>query len=250
MKSIILLSVLVAQLCAAQQGRTLQSRREIVQDLLGGKGLPAADSFNRLPSGSSQDEKKSPALAAFYSLLLPGMGELYAGSYNTGKYFTIAEGALWIGWGGMQWYGSWIQSDARRFATQHARVASETGEDQYFIDIGNFISVYAYNEQALRDRDVFKTYNPQSSSYWRWDTDADREQYRLLRVSSDNVFNNSRFVLAAIGINHLISAVNAGRLAISHNSSTDESSTIDIHANVIGTIAHPDGIVISMSKSF
>ena len=40
-------------------------------------------------------EKKSVGLGIIYSLLLPGMGELYADAYNTGKYFTIADGVLW-----------------------------------------------------------------------------------------------------------------------------------------------------------
>jgi hypothetical protein len=40
----------------------------------------------------SDTQRKSPALAILYSILLPGMGELYAGDYSSGKYFTIADG--------------------------------------------------------------------------------------------------------------------------------------------------------------
>ena len=40
-------------------------------------------------------QKKKTGLAIIYSLLLPGMGELYAGDYSSGKYFTIADGVLW-----------------------------------------------------------------------------------------------------------------------------------------------------------
>jgi hypothetical protein len=239
--------VLVCQSSNAQQ---LQTRRDIVNDLLGQTQMLSQRPAELFPDDNSSGEKKSVALAAVYSLVLPGMGELYVGSYGTGKYFTIAEGALWIGWGGMQWYGNWLQNDAHEFAAQHAQTSPEGKDDQYFIDIGNFKNVYVYNEQILRGRDVFGTYDPMSSYYWQWDTDANREQYRQLRVSSDEVFNNSRFVIAAIGVNHLLSAINAGRLAISHNKSIDEASTIDIHANVIGTFAHPNGIMLTVTKSF
>ncbi|HTK83237.1 MAG TPA: hypothetical protein VL633_13200 [Bacteroidota bacterium] len=226
------------------------TRQSIVQDLLGkNQGSVAAPvSFDQ--ETQPRGEKKSPALAALYSLLLPGMGELYVGDYGTGKYFTIAEGALWVGWGGMQWYGNWQKNDAHQFAAQHAQVTPDGKEDQYFIDIGNFKNVYTYNEAVLRGRDAFSVYNPQSSFYWQWDTDVNRETYRQLRVSSEETFNNAKFVIAAIGVNHLISAINAGRLAISHNHSVEEASTIDVHAGVLGSIAQPQGFVISVSKSF
>ena len=240
-------ALLLGQSGNAQQ---LQTRRDIFNDLLGQAQLRSPQAADLFPEEQASGEKKSVALAAVYSLLLPGMGELYAGDYGTGKYFTIAEGALWIGWGGMQWYGNWLQNDAHAFAAQHAQVSPEGKDDQYFIDIGNFSNVYVYNEQVLRGRDAFGTYDPSSSYYWQWDVDANREQYRQLRVSSDEVFNNSRFVIAAIGVNHLLSAINAGRLAISHNKQIDEASTIDIHANVTGTLAHPDGIVLTVTKSF
>jgi hypothetical protein len=35
------------------------------------------------------------------------MGELYAESYTSGKYFTIAEGALWGVFIGMNSYANW-----------------------------------------------------------------------------------------------------------------------------------------------
>jgi hypothetical protein len=64
--------------------------------------------------------KKSVPLATLYSLLLPGMGELYLDRYDIGKYFTMAEGGLWLTWGAFQMNGVWVRDDARRFAMQHA----------------------------------------------------------------------------------------------------------------------------------
>ncbi len=250
MKTYLLFLLLIAQLAAAQDSFKPQTRAEVVRDLLGNDHNISERTVYQQSDDNTGRDKKSAALAAVYSLLLPGMGELYVGNYGSGKYFTIAEGALWLGWGGMQWYGSWLQNDARQFAVQYAEVSQEGKSDQYYIDIGNFKDVYIYNEQVLRGRDVFKTYDPNSPYYWQWDTDVHREEYRQLRVSSDEIFNNSRFLIAVIGINHLISAINAGRLAIFHNSSIDEASTIDIHANIIGTATQPQGIMISFSKSF
>lgn len=206
------------------------------------------DMFDQTDNGG---EKKSVALAAVYSLLLPGMGELYAGDYGIGKYFTIAEGGLIIALVGMDRYANWLQDDARRYAAEHARVSWDGKDDRFFNAIGNFNSVDLYNEQVLRDRDPEKTYNPSpgSSFYWQWDNQANREQYRDLRVSSDERFNDTRFLAAAIAVNHLVSAINAARIAFSHNRSLQQGSTFDLHADVIGGVAHPNGLMITLTRS-
>jgi hypothetical protein len=254
MKMFFVFALISVQFVSAQSPQRPLSRGEIVQELFSGAHVsPSLHSVTRQPSmfeESVQGEKKSIGLAVLYSMLLPGMGELYAGEYNSGKYFTIAEGALWITLGSVHWYANWLQNDARNFAVQHAGITQEGRTDQYFIDVGNFGNTYTYNQAVTRSRDYFKVYDPASSFAWQWDSEVNREQYRQLRVSSDEMFNNTRFVAAAIAINHLVSAINAGRLALSHNKSIDEAGLIDIHADVLGSFAHPDGIMISVSRNF
>jgi TM2 domain-containing membrane protein YozV len=194
--------------------------------------------------------KKNVAIASLYSLLLPGMGELYAGDYGTGKYFTVAEGLLWITLGSIHLHANSMQDDARRFAAQHAATSFDGKDDQYFIDISNFNNVYDFNEQALRDRDPQDVYDPRSAYYWQWDSDANRETFRGQRISSDNMFNNTRFVAAAIAVNHVVSAINAARVAISHNKRLEEAGLLDIRAKLLGSVTNPDGIMISFSKTF
>jgi hypothetical protein len=194
--------------------------------------------------------KKSVPLAVIYSLILPGMGELYAGNYNTGKYFTAAEGGLWIALIGLDRYGTWLKNDARTFAVEHAGIDLEGKNDQYFVDIGNYNTVYDYNQDALRDRNPYKLYDENSNYSWTWDTRANREYFRNVRIKSDNMFNSANFVVAAIAINHIISAVNAARIAISHNDRVEQAGSMNIYAGVLGGIGNPHGIMISVSKSF
>ena len=52
-------------------------------------------------------KKKNTGIAILYSLLLPGMGELYADAYDSGVYFTVADGVLWGTYIGMNVYGNW-----------------------------------------------------------------------------------------------------------------------------------------------
>lgn len=195
-------------------------------------------------------DKKSVTLAALYSFLLPGMGELYAGDYSFGKYLTIVEGGLIVTLIGFDRYANWLQDDARGFAVQHAQASIGGKDDRYFIAIGDFDNVYAYNEEALRGRDPENVYNPNSGYYWQWDNTTNRNTYRDVKVSSDERFNDTRFVAAAIAVNHLISMVDAVRIAVKHNKNLSQGSTFDLHADVIGGLAAPSGIRLTLTRNF
>lgn len=252
MKSFILFLFLVISIAGGQELTPLNRRDAIARDLfsqsLTGPSLRREEPlFFQEPR---TQEKKNLALAAAYSLLLPGMGEMYAGDYGSGKYFTIAEGSLWIALGSVHWYANWLQNDARSFAVQHANVVLENKADQYFVDIGNFANTYTYNQGALRAREYFKTYNPNSAFAWSWDSDASRSQFRDRRIASDEMFNNTKFIAAVIGLNHLISAINAGRIALAHNKGVDQAASIDLHANLLGTIARPTGVRLTITRHF
>lgn len=246
--------LLAVQTLVAQPGETRVSdaRRDffplqtLAADAPG--SLPGRDEL--LSPDDASAGRKSIGLAAVYSLLLPGMGELYVGNYGMGKYFTIAEGALWVALAGVDLHANAMQDDARLYAALHAGTAFDGKEDQYFIDISNFNTVYEFNEQALRDRDPQKLYDPQSADAWTWDSEANRNLYRDQRVSADKMFNNTRFVVAAIAVNHVISAINAARLAFTHNRNLSQAGAIDVHAELTGPAFRPDGILISVSRRF
>lgn len=248
MKTLLFLLFFAGQACIAQQSGSLDLnlRRELFGNHVEPGSIAASYEQNLESAGS----RKNVGLAVLYSLLVPGMGELYAGNYESGKYFTVAEGALWLGFGGMNWYASSQQNDARSFAAQHAGISTEGKSDQYFIDVGDFQNTYAYNDQVLRSRDPEKLYDPASSDYWNWDEEGNRSVYRDRRVSADQVFNSTRFVVAAIAVNHVVSAINAARAVISHNRNLSTTDSFSIHADVLGGITHPDGIVVSFRKSF
>ena len=253
MKYFLILSLLTARIAFGQATTPspTHNQKTLVQNFLF-QPTPAFSPLKSTPDKfdlSEQPEKKNVTTAVLYSLLLPGMGELYVGNYSSGKYFTIVEGALWITMGAYDWYATSLQDDARRFAIQHAQANINGKDDQYFVDIGEFRNIYDYNTQILRNREPEKLYNP-TTSYWSWDSDANRSHFDDLRVASDERFNDLRFVAAAIAVNHVVSAVNAARMAIVHNHNLSESGQLDIHASVIGGLAHPNGILISLSKKF
>lgn len=205
-------------------------------------------------SSAQNDEarrgKKSAGLAAIYSLIIPGAGELYADDFGSGKYFMIAEGALWLTYTVFNVYGNALQDDARSLAVARAGVNLQGKEDQFFIDIGNFLDINEYNEKQLRDREEEKLYDARAGYGWRWENDELRALYRAQRIDAENMFNNRKFIVAAVIVNHVASAINAARSAISYNKALDETSELRFGASVLGGLSHPHGILFTVTRDF
>jgi hypothetical protein len=196
--------------------------------------------------------KKSVGLAALYSLLIPGAGELYTGAFgSSGKYFTAAEGVLWLTYAAFDVYGNSIRNDSRAFAVAHAGADVSDKNDQFFVDLGNFMNTAAYNDKKLRDREADKLYDPAAGYAWQWDNDASRSTFRDRRVASDNMYNNRKFVVLAVLVNHVASAINAARAAIAHNKEVDNSlGDLQFGARVLGGLEQPHGIMLTVAKGF
>ncbi len=200
---------------------------------------------------ATQVSRKSAATAILYSLLLPGMGELYADGFDEGRYSLIAEGGLWLTYLSFRQYGSWIRNDARNFASAHAGAQQGGKNDQYFVNLGNFNDTYEYNEKQLRDRELDNVYDVTKGYYWKWDNEVNRKEYRAMRVSTERVFNNSRFVIGGIIVNRILSAINAVRLTRMYNQRTkDELGSWWLESSLIQDGLKPDGLKVSIVRRF
>jgi hypothetical protein len=206
-------------------------------------GTGAAD------SGLEYTSKKSVLLAIGLSLALPGMGELYAGNFETGKYFLVADGILWLAYAAFELHSDWVMNDARQFALQHSGANFAGATEQYEVDIGNYRTVQDYNQDRLRNRETGVLYDPATYG-WSWDTDVNRSAYRDLRVESDESARNGNFVIAALVLNRIISAISAARAAGSHNARIDEGADWNLRAGVQGGLFHAHGIELRFSTSF
>jgi hypothetical protein len=194
--------------------------------------------------------KKSVGLAVLYSLVVPGMGELYADGFSSGKYFLIAEGALWLGYAAVEIHANDMRDGARSYAVAHAGVNSTGKDDDFFVDIGNFMTVEEYNEKRLRDREVSRLYDPLAGYSWRWDADASRLAYKDQRIASEDMFNNRKFVGIAILVNHIVSAINAARCAISYNRAQDTLGELRLSSRTLGEAGRVHGVAVTISRVF
>lgn len=242
----VLVAILSISKFALGQNSTAVLRHEIVSQ----RSDAAATAILSIEN-SAFPAKKNQALAVVYSLLLPGMGEVYADRFDNGRYSLVAEAALWLTYASFQQYGNWLQADARSFASAHAGAVPSGKDDQFYVNLGNFSNVYDYNDKKLRDRNISEVYDPSQGYFWNWDSDVSRQRFRSLRISSDKVINNSRFVIGAIVVNHVLSALNAARLVRHFNKNADEAfGTWQVEPNVIGAPGQVDGLRLTYDYKF
>jgi hypothetical protein len=200
------------------------------------------------PSGESE---KSVVLAIAASLILPGMGELYAGSFESGKYHLIAEGGLWLTYAGFRMHSNWLRQDAQTFASQHASANFVNKDDQYSVNIGNFNTTEEYNDEKGRNREFDLIYQPSRPDYqWNWDFEANRLRFREMRIHSGEVKNNSKFVIGVIVINHLLSAFSAGKKASAYNRSLSTMDQLEIQTYALNDGTKIDGWGLSITTHF
>ena len=181
-------------------------------------------------------QKKSTGLAIVYSLLLPGMGELYADAYDSGVYFTIADGVLWGTYVGMNVYANWQKDRYISYSQTNAGVTPENKDEDYYATIGEYLDIDQYNDQQAFEYNFDEMYNTETH-FWKWNTSEERKEYRDMWVSSEQTFNDVRFVVGALLLNRVISAINAVRLVSKYNNNLNQ----EVGWNVsLGVQSYPD----------
>ncbi|MCH9028592.1 MAG: hypothetical protein IH819_03030 [Bacteroidetes bacterium] len=193
--------------------------------------------------------KKSTGLAIVYSLLLPGMGELYADKYSSGKYFTIAEGALWGTYIGMSIYANNQEDNYKTFATVNALVNTEGKDDNYFATISEFEDIESYNDEKALERNFNEMFDLKTS-FWKWNSSEERKTYRSMWLSSEQTFNDLRFVVGAMILNRVISAINAARLVSSYNNRVEDELSWNISLGMKSNINLPTSLNLNFQTSF
>jgi hypothetical protein len=239
------LMALVLHPAFAQQPYT--TRQEAALSLL---SAPPTLTQSSAMAGEGRAGKKSVGLAAIYSLILPGAGEFYTDSFSSGKYFFGAEAVLWLTYAAFDVYGTTLQRDARTYAAVHAGVSAPGKTDKFYVDVGNFLTVDAYNAQMLRNRTPELLYDAATGLGWGWDSEGNRATYRNQNVRGQDVLNNRKFVVAAVLINHVASAINAARAAIAHNKESDGTlGSLQFETSVMGGWRNPQGILFTITRS-
>lgn len=211
------------------------------------------DTNTRTETAPVKKSKKSPGLAFIYSLLVPGMGHVYANKFESGKYFLISEAAIWITYIGFSLHGNWLLDDAYSYAQTHAGVdlSGKERDEKFFTDIANYNNVYEYNDEKLRFGEYEKLYDPAAGYGFYWDSESNRQKYQEDKFAGDRTLNDRLFVIGAAVINHIVSAISAVFAANSYNDEIKKTSGgFTMKAGLLKKYNRVDGISLKFIKTF
>jgi hypothetical protein len=146
------------------------------------------------------------------SLLIPGWGQYSLNHKNYALTFLGTEVTLIGGMLILESYGASTRDDYEALAAAYAGVQGSHSHD-FYVDVGNWMTVDQFNEQRLRDRSFDRLYTS-SADRWSWDSDEHRTSMERTRVKADRAFNSVFYLVGGLVFNHLAAAVHAGRLAV------------------------------------
>lgn len=174
------------------------------------------------PAGA--EVKKDHLKAFLLSFMVPGLGEFYAGSPGYGKLYIATELAIWGGY----YYNTTMKHAQRQdYLAQgvlHAGANPSVTGTSYLNAIGAYNSSFDYNQAQLQLKDVPVSYT--GNMGWKWDSEAERVQFRYLRERELDYDNNIKYCIAGAVLNHFLSGLHASKLI--RQSSGDMSLSVNV----------------------
>jgi hypothetical protein len=169
----------------------------------------------------SSDGPPSRRRAVLYSLILPGLGDYYAGRKDRARYFFISEAAIWVSFAVFRIQGFQDERAYQNFAVEFAGVSRTDHSDDFYAEIRDWDSSAEY-ESAVKAGgrlDLFPDVSNEAlDAYfvdmrlsdfepWEWESVERRLQYAELRSASKRSYRRATYSVAAAGVNRVVSAI-------------------------------------------
>ena len=161
-----------------------------------------------VPSLAARDTGESTEKGALIrSLIMPGWGQYVLGAHKTARKMVLVETGLWLSYFVTRGATGWYQQDYRAFAALHAGVAYPLKLDIYYYRLGQYDSIYEYNQVQLRQRYISDIYRLDGEYDWQWDDTANRERYNDLRRASLLAAKGASFIVGGMVVNRAVAAI-------------------------------------------
>lgn len=143
------------------------------------------------------------------SALIPGWGQNVQNRAIRARAFRVSEILLWSTFFGTYTFSNNERLNYMSFASEHAGIDPSGKSHQYWVDIGNYKNIISYNEEHLRFREPENLYMTGTGFDWNWDTENNRKKFEDMRIHSDILTLTGNFLIGAVVLNHIISAIDA-----------------------------------------
>jgi hypothetical protein len=157
--------------------------------------------------------------AIMASLLVPGWGQHMLNNNLKSEIMLWTDGAIWLLYGGFNWYGNSRNYDAKLYAGINASANTKIKSDKYFRALERYDNSDAYNEDIRREarerfpddpnaqNNYISQYGYFGDSTWNWKSDSLRFSYWEKRKTARTAFTRAGFVIGGALLNRLVSAI-------------------------------------------
>jgi len=159
--------------------------------------------------GPTVDQQKPLISPVVKSLVLPGWGEYSLDNQIRGRIFVLSETVLLLAILGSYSVAQRQETEYKAYAAEHAGIDLIGKDRQFWVDIGNYSSLFTFNEEHLRWRDFNALYEDNDTWAWSWDSSNNRERFENTRISSDSWRLRGSFLIGGVVLNHIVSAIDA-----------------------------------------
>ena len=159
--------------------------------------------------GPTVDQQKPFFSPVVKSLVLPGWGEYSLDNQIRGRIFVLSETVLLLAILGSYSVSKRQDAEFRAYASEHAGISPIGKDRQFWVDIGNYSSLFTFNEEHLRWRDFNALYEDNDTWAWAWDSSNNRERFENTRIASDSWRLRGSFLIGGVVLNHIVSAIDA-----------------------------------------
>ena len=159
--------------------------------------------------GPTIDQQKPFFSPVVKSLGLPGWGEYSLDNQIRGRIFVLSETVLLLAILGSYSVAQRQETEYKAYAAEHAGIDPIGKDRQFWVDIGNYSSLFSFNEEHLRWRDFNALYEDNDTWAWTWDSSNNRERFENMRIASDSWRLRGSFLIGGVVLNHIVSAIDA-----------------------------------------
>lgn len=211
---------------------------------------PAPDLQTEQGAGEERDTPPSPLWAGFLSALVPGSGQLIQGDRRGWLYLGI-EAAGWFSYLALHSSAAQAEEDYEQFADVNWSWARYDTTGNCGPGLGPSED-FEEEKEALEDayensRDQFYQDIGEEDVYaCGWGTQSERADYLSMIDDADGLYNAASYVIGAIVLNHVVSAIDAAKSASNKRKAAMQSFHWDVSPVSKGT----PGLTVELRRSF